>query len=312
MVAAGRALGAREADPAVRNPDSLAEKLLGPEELALIQEHPVGRALSEPHEAPGYEALGTAAMMLVRTKFIDEKLRQAIENGAKQLVVLGAGFDTRAYRFANLLKDTKVFEVDSHATQTHKRRRAQETLGPAPENLTYVTIDFNHENLWDALANAGFDPARKTFFLWEGVSMYVAEQGVRETLSSISKAAPGSTLVMDFTTRGAIDFMTRFPQYGPMKLLNDWGEPWVFGMPDGEPREFFNSVGLHLREIFPMFGKSSLERYLTRTDGTVFGVPPGGPQRPQLPPEAQEAAAALVKSGNTFYALAELAVPESR
>lgn len=311
MVAAGRALGAREADPTVRNPDSLAEKLLGPEELALIQEHPAGRALADPETAGGYEAMGTAAMMLIRTKFIDEKLRQAIENGARQFVILGAGFDTRAHRFAHLLKDMKVFEVDSEATQTHKKRRVAEALGPEPANLTYVLIDFNRDRLLDTLIHAGFDPGLKTFFTWEGVSMYVAEEGVRATLGALAKTAPGSTLVMDYTTRGAIDFMTRFPQYGPMKLLNDWGEPWIFGVPDGQEPEFFEGLGFETREIFPLFGQSSLERYLKRADGTTFGVATAGPPRPQLSPEAQEAAAALVKSGSSFYSLVELAVPEA-
>src|SRR5580704_8862973 len=202
MVAAGRALGAREPDPSMRNPDSLAEKLLGPDELALIQEHAVGRALSNPEVAVGYEAMGTAIMMLVRTKFIDEKLRQALAAGARQYVILGAGFDTRAYRFKDLLKDVKVFEVDSEATQTYKRKRAEATIGPPPQNLTHVSIDFNRDQLMESLVRAGFDAAVKTFFTWEGVSMYVAEEGVRATLSMIATTAPGSTLVMDYTTRG--------------------------------------------------------------------------------------------------------------
>ncbi len=309
MVAAGRALGAREPDPAVRNPDSLAEKLLGPEELALIQEHPIGRAVADPESTPGFEALGTATMMLVRTKFIDEKLQRAVAEGARQFVILGAGFDTRAHRFSDLLKDVKVFEVDSEATQSYKQARAAAALGPAPANLTYVSIDFNRDKLLEALVRAGFDPAVKTFFTWEGVSMYVVEEGVRETLRAFAKTAPGSTLVMDFTTRKAIDFMTQFPQYGPMKLLKDWGEPWVFGMPDGQERQFFEALGLEPLEMFPMFSKAAVERYLTRADGTIFGTPPQGAQRPQVSPEAQAAAAELVKSGTTFYGLVELAVP---
>lgn len=316
MVAAGRALGAREPDPAVRNPDMLAEKLFGPEELALIQEHPIGAALLlPPGTAPAYEAVTTAAMMLIRTKFIDEKIRQAIENGATQLVILGAGFDTRAYRFTELLEKAKVFEVDSEATQTHKRRRAEAALGPAPANLSYVTIDFNRDELDSpdklnhALLRAGFHPAEKAVFIWEGVCMYVAEAGVRETLRAIAQAAPGSTLVMDYTTRGMLEFMTQFPEVGPTRLLAKWGEPWVFGLRDGQEREFFAEVGLETREIFPMFSPEVFKKYLTRADGTVFGAPPPGAERPQLSPEAQSAAAAVAKRGGSFYTLAELAVP---
>ncbi len=310
MVAAGRAFGAREADPAMRNPDSLAEKLLGPEELALIQQHPIGRALTNPTES-AYEAVGTAVMMLVRTKFIDEKLQQAIAGGARQYVILGAGFDTRAYRFADLLDGLRVFEVDSGATQSYKRRRAEAALGSPPSNLTYVTVDFNRDKLMEALVRAGFDPAIKTFFTWEGVCMYVAEEGVTETLRAMAQAAPGSTLVMDYTTRGAIDFMMQFPELGPLKLLNEWGEPWVFGLPDGQEREFFETLGFEPREVFSMFSKEAVQRYLTRADGTIFGMRAGGPPRPQLSPEAQAAAAELAKKSSAFYGIAELTVTVS-
>jgi methyltransferase (TIGR00027 family) len=311
MVAAGRALGAREPDPSMRNPDSLAEKLLGPDELALIQEHAIGRALSNPEVAISYEAMGTAVLMLVRTRFIDEKLQQAIAGGARQYVILGAGFDTRAYRFKDLLHGLKVFEVDSEATQAYKRKRAEAAIGLPPKNLTYVSIDFNRDQLLETLVRAGFDPAVKTFFTWEGVSMYVAEEGVRATLSTIAAAAPGSSLVMDYTTRGAIDFMHRFPEVGSlMKQLNAWGEPWVFGMPDAQEREFFQSFGLEPRETFPTFSKVAVDRYLTRADGTLYGPPAGAAPRPQLSPEAQQAAVALTQKGSAFYSLAELLVPE--
>lgn len=311
MVAAGRALGAREADPALRNPDLLAEKLLGPDELELIKEHPIGAALADTSGAkPAQDAIGTAVMMLIRTKFIDEKLQQAIENGATQVVILGAGFDVRAYRFAELLKDVKVFEVDGEATQNYKRRRAAAALGPAPANLTYVTVDFNRDKLGDVLLRAGYKPDRKTFFTWEGVSMYVNEVGVRETLRAIAQAAPGSTLLMDYTTRGALEFMEKFPQFGPTKLLAAWGEPWVFGMPDGKEREFFAEMGLDPRELFPVVSQEAAKRYLTRADGTILGAPSSDAPRPQLPPEAQSAVADLIKRGSSFYTLVELVVPE--
>jgi methyltransferase (TIGR00027 family) len=311
MVAAGRALGAREADPAMRNPDSLAEKLLGPDELALIEEHPIGAALlKNPSDTPAYEAMGTAMMMLIRTKSIDEKLQQAIDNGVRQYVILGAGFDTRAYRFAELLKDARVFEVDSSATQRHKRGRAEQVLGPAPANLTYVTIDFNRDKLGETLLRAGYNPAEKTFFTWEGVTMYVAEEGVRETLRAVAQAAPGSTLVLDYTTQAVLDFMAKFPEFGPAKFLAKWGEPWVFGMPDGHEREFFAEVGLETREMSPIFGPESIKKYLTRADGTILGAPSPNAPRPQLSPEAQSAASVLAKNGSSFYSLAELAVPE--
>jgi methyltransferase (TIGR00027 family) len=313
MVAAGRALGARFPDPAMRNPDQLAEKLLGPEELDLIKEHPIGAALTDALTAtPGYEAVGTANMMLIRTKFIDEKLQIAIHEGATQFVILGAGYDTRATRFQELLKAARVFEVDSAATQQWKRRRVEAVLGDAPPNLTYVTIDFNRDQLGDTLRQAGYDPNQKTFFTWEGVSMYVAEEGVRETLRTVAtQSAPGSSLVMDYTTKTSLEFMAKFPEVGSSKFLAAWGEPWVFGMPDGAEKEFFAEVGLEPREFFPVFGPESIKRYLTKPDGTILGAPPPDTPRPQLPPEMQAAVAAMYsRPGSSFYTLVDLVVPE--
>jgi O-methyltransferase involved in polyketide biosynthesis len=125
LVAAGRAFGSREPDETVRNPDMLADRLLGDEELALISDHPLGQALKQDyHEASQNPAvLGLAWMMLLRTRFIDEALERAVKNGATQIVILGAGFDTRAHRFRHLLKHCKVIEVDAAPTQNHKRRR---------------------------------------------------------------------------------------------------------------------------------------------------------------------------------------------
>jgi methyltransferase (TIGR00027 family) len=313
MVAAGRALGARVPDPAMRNPDLLAEKLLGPDELALIQEHPIGAALVDTSGAsPAYEAMGTAIMMLVRTKYIDEKLERAIHDGATQFVILGAGFDTRATRFGELLKAVRIFEVDSAPTQERKRQRVNAALGGAPSNLTYVSIDFNRDKLGDVLRQAGYDPNQKTFFTWEGVSMYVAEEGVRETLRTIAtQSAPGSFLVMDYTTKATLEFMAKFPEVGSGRFLAAWGEPWVFGVPDGAEKEFFAEVGLEPKEFFPVFGPESIKRYLTKPDGTMLGAPPPDAPRPQPSPEMRAAAAAMgMRPGASFYTLVELSVPE--
>jgi len=316
MVAAGRALGSREPDPAMRNPDFLADRLLGPEELDLIKEHPLSASLAKPYEEArqDFAALGTAVMMLIRTRFIDEKLQQAIENGATQFVILGAGFDTRAYRFRDLLKTARVFEVDSAATQDHKRKRAAAALGDPPANLTYVTIDFNRDKLGDVLRQAGCRRDEKTFFTWEGVSMYVAPEGVRETLRTIAtESAPGSELVMDYTTEGVLEFMEKFPAVGPVNMLKAWNEPWVFGVPDTEQPEFFAALGLDTRESLPMFGPDSVRRYLTRPDGTVFGRPTGAsnppPQAPAIDPAVQAAMAELgARTKGSWYTLTDLVV----
>src|SRR5689334_4209899 len=113
-VAMGRAFGAREPDAHVRNPDYLAEALMGPEERALLADHPIVAALSQPYETAleNPEVISTSRMMIPRTHFIDTRLQEAVRDGATQVVILGAGFDTRAYRLKESLAATRVFEVD--------------------------------------------------------------------------------------------------------------------------------------------------------------------------------------------------------
>jgi methyltransferase (TIGR00027 family) len=310
MVAAARAFGARDADAGVRNPDWLAERLLGSEDLELIDRHPLSHALENYQQASqDPQVAGTVLMMLVRTRYIDEKLERALRNGATQVVILGAGFDSRAYRFEELLRGKRVFEVDSRPTQARKRQRVEAVLGHAPENVVYVPIDFNTDKLGDVLREAGYRASEKTFFTWEGVSMYVAEEGVRQTLRAIAtQSAPGSSLVMDYTSRGVLDFMAKYPEFSFSRVLAAWGEQWVFGVPDGQDKQFFAEAGLDATELFPVYSAESAKRYLTRSDGTTMGMPAGAAPA-ALPPEVLAAAMEMGKRG-AWYALAELTVPE--
>lgn len=273
MVAAARAFGAREPVESVRNPDWLAEKLLGPEELQLIADHPIAAALGQEYQTGRQNStvVGLSNMMLVRTRFIDERMERALKDGAQQVVILGAGLDTRAYRFQELLAGRRVFEVDYHSTQELKKRRIQEALGSLPENVVFVEIDFKRDALLDVLRAAGYQSGEKTFFIWEGVSVYLPEESVRETLRTIaSNSAPGSSLVMDFVGRISIEALEKFPNHPQSELTNAWGEPWIFGVPDGQERRFFEECGLELREVFP-FNNRTIRPYMTRADGTRLG-----------------------------------------
>jgi methyltransferase (TIGR00027 family) len=305
-VAAGRALGAREPDESIRNPDYLAERLLGFEERAMVADQPVVQALDQDfadlHKNLG--AMGTVVMMIIRTRFIEERLEHAIRDGASQVVILGAGFDTRAYRLTELLKAARVFEVDQPSTQEYKKRRIRETGIEVPPNLTYVPVDFRYDKLGDVLTAAGYDSSRRTFFIWEGVTMYLPEAAVEETLRWVAAQAPGSTIIFDFVGAMVIEFMTKvdlnmLPEAAKQavarlqKLMA--GEPWIFGMPDGSEREFLDKLGLELRQLLPIGGEESRKRYLTRSDGT--------PYIPVPPPQQQ------YQSQRGGYCLAEAFVP---
>jgi methyltransferase (TIGR00027 family) len=282
-VAAGRAVGAREPDPSARNPDTLAEKLLG-DPSSFDVDHPVVRALSLPYDEAmkDVQVAGTVRMMTVRTRFIDEALARAIAGGARQVAILGAGFDSHAYRGQELLAPARVFEVDRPATQALKKQRVRDVLGGPPSNLTYVAADFQGEDLAGALARHGYDPAQRTFFILEGVTMYLPEEALRTTLRFIGAHPPGSGVVFDFVYRAMIDMLAKIdlanvpPATRPfverfLNLIRD--EPWVFGLPMGGEREFLRELGLELGETLAIGGEDSIERYLTRADGTQVGGP---------------------------------------
>src|SRR5207249_10871848 len=132
-------------------------------------------------------------------------LQTAIRDGAVQVVILGAGFDARPYRLDELLKHTHVFEIDHPETQRLKIRRVREVIGEPPANVVYAPIDFRTDSLGDVLTRAGYRPDRTTFFIWEGVTMYLPEESVRTTLRSIvSNAVPGSRIVFDYTYESII------------------------------------------------------------------------------------------------------------
>jgi methyltransferase (TIGR00027 family) len=133
----------------------------------------------------------------VRTRFAEDSLAAAAAQGVRQLVVLGAGLDTYAYRTA-LGESLRIFEVDHPATQAWKRQRLAEAAIPVPSALTFAPVDFERETLAGALTAAGFDPAQQTFFTWLGVVPYLTEQAVYSTLGFIASLPGGAHVVFDY------------------------------------------------------------------------------------------------------------------
>jgi methyltransferase (TIGR00027 family) len=316
LTAAARALGSREPDASVRNPDWAAARLIGPAELALIADHPISKALDwnfqDAIDDP--DVFGFTWLMLVRTRYIDEVAERAIRGGATQLVILGAGFDTRAHRFAGLLKDATVIEVDYGATQEYKQRRVDAALGGAPANLVYAPIDFARERLGDVLRRAGFRSDRKACFIAEGLSMYVPEEGMKETLRAIAaESAPGTKLLLEYINCGGLEVMNKYPS-GMVKNAIDWGEPFVFGVPDGQDREYFRETGLELGEALKIGSPDSIKRYAMRSDGTYYGAHLAKvmqERREEVMKAMDDAGRAQVAkaAATSGYWLAELAVP---
>jgi methyltransferase (TIGR00027 family) len=190
---------------------------------------------------------GPRASAVVRTRLIDEALRSAVRAGTAQVVVLGAGFDTRAYRMPEL-RHLTVFEVDHSDTQDAKVRVLGRRLGVLPPHVRFVPVDLDREHLATALAGAGLNPGLSTFFIWEGVASYLTPRAVDETVrwaSSVSGA--GSELVLTYVHRGLVDETMHFPHSSAwVRSVRRAGEPFVFGFDPGELPQYLDERGWHL------------------------------------------------------------------
>jgi methyltransferase (TIGR00027 family) len=133
----------------------------------------------------------------VRTRFAEDALAVAVERGVTQLVVLGAGLDTLAYRsaFGDRLR---IFEVDHPATQAWKRERLRDEGVTLPHWLSFAPVDFERQTLAEGLAAAGFDPERQAFFTWLGVVPYLSEDAVWSTLGYVASVPGGAHVVFDY------------------------------------------------------------------------------------------------------------------
>lgn len=214
-----------------------------------------------------------------------------------------------------MLQDVPVIEVDYDTTQEYKKKRVAAALGRASASVVYAPIDFTRESLGDVLRRARFRRDRPTYFIAEGLSMYVPEEGMKDTLRAIAaESAPGSALLLEYVNQGSIDVLQQYPS-GMVKNAIGWGEPFVFGVPDGQDREFFRDAGLELGEALKIGAPEAVKRYAMRGDGTYYGAH----LEKQFQQQREAALKAMDDAGRALmakaaatsgYWLAELAVPD--
>lgn len=136
-----------------------------------------------------------------RTKYGDKLFSSALEENIPQIVILGAGYDSRAYRFTDFVQNSSVFEVDIESTQRKKRELLEKNCIPEPSFLTYITMNFKSDSFLELLEKAGCDSSKKTLFIWEGVTPYLSPEAVQRTLISLREfGSCGSRIFFDYLT----------------------------------------------------------------------------------------------------------------
>ncbi len=227
--------------------DPYAELFLSP---------PLKAVLSSRH-IPGVESFSRWAMqglpeyVAARHAYFDSRLQAALQAGISQIVLLGAGYDTRAYRFSELVTSATFFELDFPATAQRKAQIVSENQERLPNpKLEQLEIDFQKQSIRSVLSQSDFDTQKPSLFIWEGVSMYLSRVALRETLRQLHKlSCSGSELVMDWWfLLDSPDWYGAFARTGP-NLLSLWGEPITFSLHPEENEFFMGRDGWQVHQL---------------------------------------------------------------
>lgn len=248
MVAYYRAYHSRHAPDKIFD-DFLAYDLV-PEDKREQIEQITAEYFTNGYFTPEY-SLQKGSYLVSRARYTEDILEEAVRQGVKQYVILGAGMDTFAFRRPDLMESLKVFEVDHPATQKFKLNRLTELGWEHPENLYFIPIDFTKESLETVLnSSPSYDSDAKSFFSWLGVISYLTLEEISATLRSIvAIASSGSTLVFDYPDFDAFN-SEKFPQMQRAReFLQNVGEPIkTDGFIPSNLAKDLTSLGLHLKE----------------------------------------------------------------
>lgn len=197
-----------------------------------------------------------------RTRFAEESLEVAVGRGVRQLVVLGAGLDTYAYRGSHRER-LRIFEVDHPATQAWKQQCLREAGISAPAGLAFVGVDFERDTLPQQLSAAGFVADEPAFFMWLGVVPYLAREAIWSTLAFIAALPSETHVIFDYgDPPETLAPQTRAAHEQFASRVAELGEPWVSFF---EPAELHGRLGaLGFREIEDRLGTEIVARYLSQ------------------------------------------------
>ncbi len=232
--------------------DPVSGLLLGDGVLRAVAAH-----LGDPHSP---EVLALRSHVVLRSRYSEDRLASAVRQGVSQLIVLGAGLDTFAYRQPEWARSLRIYEVDQPASQAEKRRLLSHARIAIPDNVEFIAIDFEQTSLADGLKAAAVDFSRKTFFSCLGVTMYLSEDAVDALFEVVANLPVSSEIV--FTYRRP----SRDAESALGQQVGALGEPWTFHIEPGALAHKLNALGFRgLEELDPL--DADVLYFRGRTDG---------------------------------------------
>jgi methyltransferase (TIGR00027 family) len=210
---------------------------------------------------------------LARTAFFDSVFVDGLKSDVPQIVLLGAGYDTRPYRFKELNDKTEIFELDIATTQERKKKCLKKSRIEIPGNVSLVSIDFNRESLKEVLEKAGYTDQKKTLFLWEGVAYYLEAESIDATLEFVNRfSSKESSIAFDYAV--SISEETINDYYGVKEFVETWSkyrsnEIFRFTIDESRIGSFLEQRGLKI--VDHMNNEKIEEAYLSAEDGSSTG-----------------------------------------
>ena len=216
---------------------------------------------------------GLNEYMIARTAYFDRLFVDALDNEIRQIVLLGAGYDTRAYRFNQSNRGTKIFELDITPTQDRKKKCLKKARIDIPQHVRFVPINFKEESLKDVLEKAGYEDQVKTLFLWEGVSYYLDAESVDVTLDFVSLAShQESAIAFDYTISLSEENLNDY--YGVREFTQTMkehhaNEELMFSINEGKTESYLEQRGLIMLDHLD---NEEIERtFLVKDNGSLLG-----------------------------------------
>jgi methyltransferase (TIGR00027 family) len=179
---------------------------------------------------------------LSRKRYVDDQLLNAVAEDIDAVVILGAGYDTRAYRLPELAA-IPVCEVDLPGNIARKAAAVRRCFGRVPVGVRLLAVDFETDSLAERLSREGFGADKRIFYIWEGVTPYLTEAAVRTTMTHLAGAAPGSRLVFTFIRKDFLDGQEMYGAQGIYEEVVVKRRLWHFGLHPEQVAGFLAEFG---------------------------------------------------------------------